>query len=266
MPSSAIVHLMGEVRAAEVRQLLRAVAEAAELPAPDRAVHVLRGLRQLVGAVAAGCVTDCDFAPGSRGASTPVALDGWDSTTLKSIAVVAAEGSNFHPAVRALMAACPMKPGAILTRTRRGLIDDREWYGSPFVEGHLLPTGLDDGLFSSLRGSPPSIVVGVGLYRERRDKPFSERDRALLELFHVECGRLCTPPPTAINSALATTLTPRERETLALLLEGRSDKDIAERLDISPFTVNQYNKSIFRRFGVRSRAALLAKLLQAITT
>jgi DNA-binding CsgD family transcriptional regulator len=62
------------------------------------------------------------------------------------------------------------------------------------------------------------------------------------------------------------TLRPRERDTLALLLEGKCDKEIAERLAISPLTVNQYNKSIFRHFEVRSRSSLLAKLLGAEKT
>jgi DNA-binding CsgD family transcriptional regulator len=61
----------------------------------------------------------------------------------------------------------------------------------------------------------------------------------------------------------ASGLAPRQRATLALLLQGCSDKEIAARLSISRFTVNQYNKAIFRNFAVQSRAALLAKLLGA---
>lgn len=56
-------------------------------------------------------------------------------------------------------------------------------------------------------------------------------------------------------------LTPRERQTLQLLLHGMADKDIAARLGISRFTVNQYTKAIYRCFEVQSRPALLAKLL-----
>jgi DNA-binding CsgD family transcriptional regulator len=58
-----------------------------------------------------------------------------------------------------------------------------------------------------------------------------------------------------------TDLSPRERQTLALLLEGLTDKEIAARLGISPYTVNQYTKSIYARFGADSRAGLLAQWL-----
>ena len=46
------------------------------------------------------------------------------------------------------------------------------------------------------------------------------------------------------------------------LLEGLPDKEIAERLGISRYTVNQYTKAIYASFGVHSRAALLARQLQ----
>jgi DNA-binding CsgD family transcriptional regulator len=40
-----------------------------------------------------------------------------------------------------------------------------------------------------------------------------------------------------------------------------STKQIADRLGLSVNTATQYTKAIFRRFGVGSRAALLALLL-----
>lgn len=55
-------------------------------------------------------------------------------------------------------------------------------------------------------------------------------------------------------------LTPRQRQTLALLLAGRSTKEIADDLGISPHTATDHTKAIFRQFGVGSRAALLAHL------
>ena len=57
-------------------------------------------------------------------------------------------------------------------------------------------------------------------------------------------------------------LSRREGETLSLLLEGLSDKEIAARLTISRYTVNQYTKAIYARFGVHSRASLLARVLK----
>jgi DNA-binding CsgD family transcriptional regulator len=53
-------------------------------------------------------------------------------------------------------------------------------------------------------------------------------------------------------------LAPRVRQVLRCLLEGDGDKQIARRLGISPYTVNQYTKVIYRHFRVASRAELLA--------
>jgi DNA-binding NarL/FixJ family response regulator len=48
-------------------------------------------------------------------------------------------------------------------------------------------------------------------------------------------------------------ISPREREVLALLLEGMPNKLIARRLDISEKTVKAHLTSIFRRIGVTDR-------------
>ncbi len=48
-------------------------------------------------------------------------------------------------------------------------------------------------------------------------------------------------------------ISPREREVLALLLDGMPNKLIARRLDISEKTVKSHLTSIFRRIGVTDR-------------
>jgi DNA-binding CsgD family transcriptional regulator len=53
-------------------------------------------------------------------------------------------------------------------------------------------------------------------------------------------------------------LSPRERQTFDLLIQGLPDKDIAIHLGISRHTVNQYSKSVYARFRVHSRSALMA--------
>jgi DNA-binding NarL/FixJ family response regulator len=50
-------------------------------------------------------------------------------------------------------------------------------------------------------------------------------------------------------------LTPRENEVLRLLADGLSNPQIAERLVLSPLTVNAYVRSIYTKLGVNSRAA-----------
>ena len=57
-------------------------------------------------------------------------------------------------------------------------------------------------------------------------------------------------------------LPPRSRQVLWCLLEGDSDKQVATRLGISRLTVNAHTKAIYRHFGVRGRAELLARWIR----
>lgn len=54
-------------------------------------------------------------------------------------------------------------------------------------------------------------------------------------------------------------LSPRERQTLELLLTGHAEKQIANQLSISRHTVHVYVKSLYKRFDVNSRGELLAR-------
>lgn len=54
-------------------------------------------------------------------------------------------------------------------------------------------------------------------------------------------------------------LSPREREVLALVLEGESNASIAERLFISKSTVKKHINSLFRKLEVESRWELLKR-------
>jgi DNA-binding NarL/FixJ family response regulator len=57
-------------------------------------------------------------------------------------------------------------------------------------------------------------------------------------------------------------LPPRVRQTLSLLLNGDSEKEIARELRLSQHTVHVYVKQIYKHYGVCSRAELLARWLK----
>ena len=58
------------------------------------------------------------------------------------------------------------------------------------------------------------------------------------------------------SDSLAVVLTPREREVLQLLAEGRSVKEIAAVLDISPRTVEFHKYNVMEKLGLRTTAEL----------
>ena len=54
-------------------------------------------------------------------------------------------------------------------------------------------------------------------------------------------------------------LSPREIEVLKLIAKGKSTNEIAERLDVSPNTIEFHRKNIMRKFGVNNMAQLVSE-------
>lgn len=70
-----------------------------------------------------------------------------------------------------------------------------------------------------------------------------------------------TAAETSVSNPLADRLTPRERDVLARLSEGKSNKEIARDLGIQEPTVKLHMKTLYRKIGAsnRTQAALIAR-------
>ena len=64
-----------------------------------------------------------------------------------------------------------------------------------------------------------------------------------------------------VNSALRGSMTPRERDIAALLIEGKTGKEVARTLGISPRTVDIYKTRLLRKYSVASTPELVQRLL-----
>jgi DNA-binding CsgD family transcriptional regulator len=141
------------------------------------------------------------------------------------------------------------------TRTRQQMAENRAWRHRPDIDPWRT---LDcDHFICSNRYLPSCGCVHlIILTRSGRERPFDELERRLVALFHEELGRLWRQPADASGAELP----PHLQQTLELLLAGSSEKQIVARLDLSPHTVHDHVKRLYRRFHVNSRAQLLARL------
>lgn len=64
---------------------------------------------------------------------------------------------------------------------------------------------------------------------------------------------LLTGQSAAVSKSQLDALTPRQREVLALIGQGKSNKEIGKALDLSDATVKQHVSAILRTLGVANR-------------
>lgn len=62
--------------------------------------------------------------------------------------------------------------------------------------------------------------------------------------------------------AVPVSLSPRERDMLRLIVEGLTAKEIADRLGVSIHTTDTHTRHLFKKLGVHSRAAAVAKAIR----
>lgn len=101
--------------------------------------------------------------------------------------------------------------------------------------------------------SPDELVAALKMVLD--DAVYVPPSVASTASLALEGQVLTTRPP---RSSPADTLTPRQREVLELLLEGKSNKEIARTLNLGEGTVKIHMAALFRTFGVNTRAAAAA--------
>lgn len=119
--------------------------------------------------------------------------------------------------------------------------------------------------------APGTATQSIGAFRLRASLGTTYQGRPGVLIF-VETP-LTEPPPRSFSGRTvlprvadveaATDLTDREAEVSLLIAEGRTDKEIAERLTISVHTARRHAGSILKKLALTSRAGVAVALLRA---
>jgi DNA-binding CsgD family transcriptional regulator len=121
------------------------------------------------------------------------------------------------------------------------------------------PLGIDDSLRVWLP-APPGRARTIYLERGKRD--FSERDRSLLELLRPFLIRLAERADRRRRGDARALLTPRELEIMQWIGRGRTTREIATVLVLSPHTVRKHVERILEKLGAKTRSEAVARVFQ----
>lgn len=242
--------------------MLQLVNELHALPADPlaRKQHLLQNLCRILGAKVGAIVYLADGGgPQWRFRSPSVVDHGWPSDAERDALLayredVARDPTKYVDPMGDMLAL----PGVVVTRRREELHGDPAWYAHAYVNEHRRTARVDDCLYTLHRLPDRGGMVGLGMHRAWGDPVrFGRREADLLHLLNEHLRFLWRSDVAGETDALA----PRLRQTLGLLMEGRSEKEIANALDVSRNTVHKYVTALYRHFHVTSRAELMARRL-----
>jgi DNA-binding NarL/FixJ family response regulator len=113
-----------------------------------------------------------------------------------------------------------------------------------------------------IKGTPTIVVSGIvspsqieTIYKNYEIFAYLEKQGFNRQVFLNAVKEIIT---AKLAESEFSTLTERERETLSLLSQGLTNKEIAETLVIAPNTVKRHLKAVFEKLGVHTRSAAAA--------
>lgn len=225
------------------------------------AEHLLKALCALVDAQNAtwmGVVRMADILPGDP-------AHGWRPRTIRflhpSRPLDDAAKAQFKNLEHGSVDATTIRNVALAGTFRANRLIDlvpESWFDSAYYQIYYRGIGNHDTIWAAFPLSEDAEIY-FGIHRDGGHPRFSSAECAIvayalrgLKWFHrqqmLSHGLLVARTP----------LTPVERDVLQGLLTGQSEKQIATTLDKSYHTIHEYVSSIFRKFGVNNRAALMA--------
>lgn len=200
-----------------------------------------------------------------RGLAALVRADGWLMVSSEDADAIVTELASASPEEGAESNPLNALGAERLTQLARQLREPlrRNTSFTASLQELLGPRGLDHPVVSaaSLLAVCPTLdgraFVACLLFRWAGAPAFDSAQRALVHAVVSETRwQACT-------TSLPGRLSPRLRQVLSLLLEGKTKKEVAAELDLSAHTVHDYTRELYRTLGVHSRAELAFKCAPA---
>ncbi|MEX2673309.1 MAG: helix-turn-helix transcriptional regulator [Phycisphaeraceae bacterium] len=246
------------LRLGDVRAVHQLIGQCSELWSDAHAwrEHLVQGLRTLVNG-RTGFMVLSDGDPMTVCCGTPLIACGWDTGEDEarfrdSLAVPLGE---IVPEAEPVFA--DLETRRFISVSIHELVSVERWHRSEGYNRYHRPSNTD-GLVASARVSGPGRVEFLGACRAVGEAPFGRRELKINALLHREVAGL-------IGTRLATEqqlgrhgLSPRLRMILDYLLDGLTEKQIAQLLHRSPATVHRHVTMLYRHFNVTSRGELLS--------
>jgi RNA polymerase sigma factor (sigma-70 family) len=171
------------------------------------------------------------------------------------------DSETFSSAVEFLEAYDPGRPGCLVLDVRMPDMSGPELQAHLREMGSILPI-----IFITAHGDVPTAVEAVKAgATDFLEKPF--RYQELLEKVQVALeedarNRAALEDLSKIRTRLGS-LTPREREVMELVVEGKPNKNIARALGISQRTVEIHRSRVMEKMKVRSLSMLVRSVMRA---
>jgi DNA-binding NarL/FixJ family response regulator len=191
---------------------------------------------------------------------------------------VVAEAVDGHEAVEQARA---LRPDVVLMDIRMprldGLAATAAITGDPALVGTrvvvLTTFELDEYVFGALRAGasgfllkdlgPQALIDAVRVVADGQALLAPQVTRRLIEAYVDSTPVTAADPALSGDDARLAGLTPREREILALVGRGMSNREIAEHLVLSPLTAKTHVSRLFTKLDVRDRAQLVVLAYEA---
>ncbi|MEL6497910.1 MAG: helix-turn-helix transcriptional regulator [Planctomycetota bacterium] len=244
----------------DIRGIFRLLNECLDLWADPEAwqLHLLRGACEIVGDAPAGQLQL--FQPTDRPDRpqlVPLAST-WPTEEARQLYLESCDPDSGVELPNFASAIGPAMDGGAIGITRRMVVPDEPWYASPFFRRYVEPTGADEFVIGVTPAPQLRGLLNVSVMRALGAPAAAHRSAATLAILAQELQPLLGTRLALADQKSMAGLTSRQRQTLELLLDGLSEKQVAAEMGVKLATAHTYVVQLHKHFDVQSRGELMS--------